>query len=168
MTYLCDREEDVLDALSSGRWPSRCDDELRTHVTTCQACGDLAEVAATLVEDRDRLWHEARVPPAGVVWWRAQLRAREEAARAAVRPVAFVQGIAASVAIWLAVALLRAIPSGYFAEWRTWIAANLPTVKFTLADVASATMTVPLAVLVIIGASLLLAPLAIYLAVADE
>lgn len=168
MTCECDREEDVLDALASGRWPSRCDDDIRAHVSSCGVCADLVEVAAAVVEDRDVLWREARVPPPGVVWWRAQLRAREEAARAAVRPVAFIQGNAASVAVWLAVSLVRAIPPDYLADWRTWVAGIVPSVKFTMTDVSSMIALVPLAILVIIGASLLLAPLAIYLAVADE
>jgi len=101
-------------------------------------------------------------------WWRAQLRAREDAARAAVRPVAFIQGIAASVAVWLAVALFRALPPGYSTEWQTWLAGVLPRTAITLADVTRTASTVPLAIVVIVGASLLLAPLAIYLALADE
>ena len=168
MTIACGREEDVLDALASNRWPSRCDEELRTHVHHCPVCADLAEVAEALVNERDVAWRDARVPPAGVVWWRAQLRAREDAARAAVRPVAFIQGIAASVAVWLAVALFRALPPGYSAEWQTWLAGVLPSAKITLTDVTRVASTVPLAIVIIIGASLLLAPLAIYLALADE
>jgi hypothetical protein len=168
MTFECVREEDVLDALASNRWPSRCDEELRTHVRNCRVCADLANVAESLVNDRDVAWRDARVPPAGVVWWRAQLRAREDAARAAVRPVAFIQGIAASVAVWLAVALFRALPPGYSTEWQTWLAGVLPRTAITLADVTRIASTVPLAIVVIVGASLLLAPLAIYLALADE
>lgn len=168
MTCECDREEDVLDALASNRWPSRSDDELRTHVKNCRVCADLADIAEAFVNDREVAWRQARVPPAGVVWWRAQLRAREDAARAAGRPVAFIQGIAASVAVWLVVALFRAVPPGYFAEWRRWPASLLPSATITLADVARVASAVPLAVVVLIGASLLLAPLAIYLAVADD
>jgi hypothetical protein len=168
MTVACIREEDVLDAIASSRWPSRCDEELRTHVRNCAVCADLAEVAEAFVTDRDVARSEARVPSAGVVWWRAQLRAREAAARAAGRPVAFIQGIAASVAVWLVVALFRAIPADYVTDWRTWAAGLLPSVKITMADVARIASTVPFAVVVIIGASLLLAPLAIYLAVGDE
>lgn len=168
MTSECVREEDVVDALASNRWPSQCDQELRTHVAECPVCSGLAEVAAAFVSDRESAWREARVPPAGIVWWRAQLRAREDAARAAVRPVAFIQGVAASVAVWLAVALFRATPPGYFAEWRTWLASFLPGANTTLTDVTRVASTIPLAIVIIIGASLLLAPLAIYLVLADE
>jgi len=168
MKLECGREQDVLDALSAGRWPDRCNADLRAHVASCHLCTDLAEVATALLEDHDSAWREARVPPSGVVWWRAQLRAREEAARAAGRPLAFIQGVAASFAVWLVVALLRALPSGYLSTWRAWGAAAIPYVTFTMPDVARLTAAVPLGVLLILGAWLLLAPIAIYFAVADE
>lgn len=168
MTFACVREDDVLDALASHRWPARCDEELRTHVQRCPVCADLAEIADVLVNDREVASREGRVPSAGIVWWRAQLRAREDAARAAGRPVAFVQGIAAAVAIWLAIALFRAIPPDYSAEWNTWLTGVLPSAKITLADLAHFAPTVPVAIALIVGASLLLAPLAIYLVLADE
>lgn len=167
MKLECGREQDVLDALSAGRWPDR-DADLRAHVTSCRLCTDLAEVATALLDDHDSAWREARVPPSGVVWWRAQLRAREEAARAAGRPLAFIQGVAASFAVWLVVALLRAVPPEYLPTWRAWGAAVIPHVTFTMPDVARLTAAVPLSVLLILGAWLLLAPIAIYFAVADE
>src|SRR5262245_4747305 len=164
----CDREPDVLDALAAGRWPARCDEDLRAHVSACAICRDLADVAAVLADERDDAWSEARVPPAGVMWWRAQLRAREDAARAAGRPVAFIQGVAASVAVWLAIALFRAIPAESVAEWRAWAAGLLPGVPLTMADVAWLTAGVPLVIIAIVGAWLVLAPIAIYFAAADE
>ena len=164
----CEREDDVLNAISAGRWPERCDEDLRTHVSACVVCADLADVATALTDDRDAACHEARVPPAGVVWWRAQLRAREEAARAAGRPVAFIQGVAASVAVWLMVALFRAVPLPYLAERRTWASSLLPSFPASMADVARVSAAIPLVVFLVVGAWLLLTPLAIYFAVADE
>ena len=164
----CDREEDVLDALAARRWPDRAPDDLRLHVTTCTVCADLAEVATAVLDDRQQLWSEARVPPAGVVWWRAQLRAREDAARAAGRPVAFIQGVAASVSLWLMVALFRALPDGYVSEWSASLMGSLPALTFTMADVARIAAAVPIIVFVLIAAWLVLAPVAIYFAAADE
>jgi hypothetical protein len=43
--------------------------------------GDLTAAAAALLNEHESAWGEARVPASGVVWWRAQVRAREEAAR---------------------------------------------------------------------------------------
>jgi hypothetical protein len=168
MLPICEREQDVLDAIGNSGWPGRCDDELRAHVNVCAVCSDLAEVAAAVIDDRDAAWSLARVPPAGIVWWRAQLRAREEAARAAGRPVAFAQGVAASVAVWLIVSLVRALPADYLVEWRTWIGSAVPTVTVTMADVGRVTATVPLVVLFLVAVWLVLAPVAIYFAAADE
>src|SRR3954462_6444598 len=168
MTGECDREQDVLDALAAGRWRERCDDDLRAHVSSCGVCTDLSHVAAALLHDRDMARSHARVPPAGVVWWRAQLRAREDAARAAGRPVAFVQGVAASVSLWLIVALFRALPDGYVSEWRASLMSSLPALPFTMADVARIAEAVPVVLVVLIVAWLVLAPVAIYFAAADE
>lgn len=95
----CPFETDVLDALASRRWPARADASLRAHVAQCAGCADLAEVAGALLNDEDAALAAARVPAAASVWHRAQLRAREEAVRAATRPIGFVQGLAFACAI---------------------------------------------------------------------
>ena len=87
----CARETDVVDAVTSGRWPERADAGLRAHVAGCAICADVAEVARALQDDHDAAWRDARVPSAGRVWWRAEMRARQEAARKAAQPMAFVQ-----------------------------------------------------------------------------
>ena len=168
MTCECSREQDVLDALSARRWPERCDADLRTHVASCAICADLVDVAAALLDDYEVAWRDAHLPPSGVVWWRAQLRAREEAARAAARPLAFIQGVAASVAVWLVLALVRAVPPGYLSTWRVWLMGLVPDITVRMPDLARVTGAVPLSILVLLAAWLLLAPVAIYFAVVDE
>lgn len=95
----CAFEPDVLDAVASRRWPARADQALRAHVASCGSCADLAAVAGALLYEEDAAYAEARVPPAAAVWHRAQLRARDEAARAAARPIGFVQGLAVSCGV---------------------------------------------------------------------
>ena len=168
MTCECCREQDVLDALSARRWPERIDADLRTHVASCAICADLVDVATALLDDHEVAWNDAHVPPSGVVWWRAQLRAREEAARAAARPLAFIQGVAASVAVWLVLALVRAVPPGYVSTWRGWVMGLVPAITVRMPDMATVTGAVPLSILVLLAAWLLLAPVAIYFAVVDE
>ncbi len=90
----CPFESDVLDAVASRRWPARAGGALHAHVASCASCADLATVAGALLYEEDAAYAEAHVPPAPAVWHRAQLRAREEAARAATRPIGFVQGLA--------------------------------------------------------------------------
>ena len=168
MRIECEREQDVLDALAARRWPARCDTELTAHVAACPVCGDLVEVAGALLDDHDATYGDARLPPSGVVWWRAQLRARDEDARAAARPIAFIQGVAASVALWLLVTLVRAIPTAMVAAWKDWVLGFIPHLSVSLPNLADMTAAIPVNVLLVVGAALLLAPLAIYLAVAED
>ena len=168
MKIECEREPDVLDALAAQRWPGRCDDELQAQVSACGICTDLLQVANALLEDYDTTYEEARVPPAGVAWWHAQLRAREEDARAAARPIAFIQGVAVSVAVWMVVTLLRAVPASAVTAWKEGIIGFLPQLKVPVPGIADVTAAVPASVLLLVGAALLLAPLAIYFAVAED
>lgn len=98
----CAFESDVLDALASHRWPAKAGDELRAHVAGCDSCHSLAVTAAALMSEHDTAFAGARVPSSASVWHRAQLRAREEAVRAATRPIGFVQGVAFAFGVALA------------------------------------------------------------------
>jgi hypothetical protein len=164
----CAREQDVLDAIASQRWPARCDAELRVHVRECEFCTDLVDVATALVDDAPAVSTEARIPASGIVWWRAQLRARDEDARAAARPLAFIQGIAASVAVWLLVTFVRAMPAATLAGWKNWLVGLMPHASLPVPSLAHLATDVPVGMLLVIGAALLLAPLAIYFAVAED
>ena len=169
MTCECIRERDVIEAISAQRWPDQVDPSLRLHASSCSICGDVIEVAIALREDCGREWQEARLPPSGVVWWRAHLRARDDAARTAAWPLAFIQGVAASVAVWLAVSLLRTIAAADLAPWRTWFR-DLTASALTIPDLAGVrqlTGIVPLGIVCLLAAWLL-APIAIYFAVVDE
>jgi hypothetical protein len=173
MKIECPREQDVLDALAAQRWPARCEEELRAHVGACTLCTDLIEVSSALLDEQESAWREARVPPSSVVWWRAQIRAREEAARSAARPVAFMQGVAASLALWIAVVVFRALPWPAMPNWRGWLNGLVPSVSLTMPDLSTLSAGVPggwllLALVLVLGAWLLLAPVAIYLAANDE
>jgi len=108
----CPREADVLDALASARWPDRVNPELSQHVASCAVCRDVVAVAAAMREDHDATWQEANVPSSGQMWWRAEMRARQEAIRDASRPVTIAQGVAALLALVFVVA------AGWFA-WPT-------------------------------------------------
>ncbi len=163
----CPHEQDVLDALAAQRWPERCDSDLRTHVSGCALCSDLVEVASALLGDRESAWKDARVPPAQVVLWRAQVRAREDAVRAAARPLAFIQGVAASVAVWLAVAIARAVPWSALTEWRQWVTSILPSIAFRMPDLSTLVTILTVALILLVVAAWL-TPFAIYFAANDE
>jgi hypothetical protein len=157
----CPHEQEVLDMLAARRWPDRCEPELEAHIRACAICADLTASAAALLDEHESAWGEARVPPSVVVWWRAQVRAREEAARAAARPIAFVQGVAASCALWVAISLLRAFPPQPGLNWRGWATVFVGKVP----DVSAVAASVPggLPFLIVVGASLVLAPVALFI-----
>lgn len=97
----CAREDELLDALQTSRWPETCEAALRDHVASCEACTDLLAVAAPLLDGHRALMRDATVPSSAIVWWRAQVRSRREAAEKAERPISVVFGIAVACAAGL-------------------------------------------------------------------
>jgi hypothetical protein len=160
----CDREPDILDALATRRLAS--DAELQRHLRECDACADVAEVACVLLEERQSACDAAPVPAADVVWVRAQRRARVEAARLSVRPIAVVQalGVACSVG---AVAGMLGAAAWWLRSWMTWLSSaagammNGPS-SLEMAALASRGILLALAVWLVI------APVAVYLAATED
>ncbi len=170
MTALeCTREQDLLDALASGRWPARCEPELRAHVDGCALCRDTLAVALPLLIDGEAAYAAAQVPSSGVVWWRAQMRARREAERVASRPITIVQAIAFACGTALVVALLW-LTSPALPNWLDWLRRFGDSVTSAATSLTEATAISPWRFLpwVILGVWLVLLPLVIYLAVADD
>lgn len=95
----CPREPDLIDVLTTGRWPDRCDDDLRRHVTSCEGCQDMVAILEPIGDAWTLTRADAHIPASGMVWWRAQMRARQEAARAAERPVTVAQLVGGLLAL---------------------------------------------------------------------
>jgi hypothetical protein len=113
---------------------------------------------------------EARVPSAAHVWWRAQMRARQEAAAAAARPIAVAQGVAAASAAGLAAA---AIAFGWAAwSWPDWLttAAFSQFAESHAGDWMAIAARAPEVALAVtsVAAGLVLMPLAVYLVLSDK
>jgi hypothetical protein len=105
----CVREHEVLDAIAAGRWPDKLGEELATHVSSCSICADLGLVAKAFSEDYQDALTNVRVPSAGLVWWRAELRARQDAVRTVNRPISWAQYIAAGCGIVAVLIFLRLV-----------------------------------------------------------
>ena len=142
----CDRELEVWRAVDARHWPEHCDEELRAHVSACADCADVVEVASALSEEHAAAMRKAHVPASGAVWWRAQLRVRQDAARTARRAMYMIQ----AAVVFAALAIVAAI--GGFA----WVPGVLMNVKWNL----------PL--IVALAAPLALAPVAVYFAVTED
>jgi hypothetical protein len=159
----CIREADVIDAVASRRWPDRADAELRAHVARCAVCADVAEVAAAIHTEHDVAWNEAVLPPADMVWLRAQGRARSAAAREAARPIAVMQALGLASA-----AAVMSIAIGFVAYWvwarSEWLLAMPAIDPMGLESMGFAIRGTLLA----IGLWLVLAPVAVYLVASDD
>jgi len=168
----CAREAEVMEAVAFGRWPEHAAEGLTAHVATCAVCGDLVEVARVLHNDRDAACREAPVPAAGMVWWRATIRARAEAARTATQPISVLQGIAAACAVGLAGGLVSVAWRSI--DWTAWInrlgglVGHLESRRGDIAAVSALATSHALPVLLGLAACLLLAPLVIYITLADD
>jgi hypothetical protein len=152
MRLECEFEPEVVAAVLQSRWPERADPELRAHVAGCAICSDVAAVAGIFEEARQESGIRAEVPESARVWWRAQLRARREAAEAAARPMIAAQVIALVCTAGLLVACFRnAAPQLQSAlAWMAALGAEHGALVVAMATV------------------LLVAPAALYLAIGRE
>ncbi len=105
----CPRESELWEALAAGRWPETASTDLRVHVGACAVCREFADVATALQAAAAESRLAAAPPSSAIVWWRAQMRARREAARAADRPITIAQALAISAGLGITLALLSVV-----------------------------------------------------------
>ena len=75
-------------------------------------------VSAFMATLADTQTEQHRIPPAGQIWWRAQLSRRQAVAEKAMRPLVITEGTAVAVvalggAVWLAVRGIPSLPTPY-------------------------------------------------------
>ena len=143
----CTREAEVIRGAATGAW----DPELRDHVASCASCAEVFELASMLHADDEQSLRDAKVPAAGLMWWRATIRARAEAARTAEQPIAIAHGVAGSCAVAVACVLVAYL----------WRSVSWPALELTATAHA-----VPL--MLGLALCLLVAPLAVYVALARD
>lgn len=165
----CVHEDEVLSALKASRWPAACDPALRAHVGSCTSCAQLVDLAEALLDDHHALLSEAQVPSSAIVWWRAQMRSRREAAHVATQPITFVQGL-----IWACAAGLTIAAAGFFIptfrgalKWLVGAAGSVPRVSLSLPPDALANPIVMAAGAALILCAIVL-PLALYFTFQEE
>ncbi len=165
----CLRETDLWDAIAAGRWPDAADATLRAHVVNCAACRDLALVAGSLQHDASEVVRDATPPSSAIVWWRAQMRARQEAAHAADRPITVVQGLAIACAAGLLLGLTGSVVA-WVRGWSGWVSAWSASKASAASQLATLDFTSRWVLLpaVLILLSLVIAPVAIYAIVSED
>jgi hypothetical protein len=169
MTHHCAQERDVVSAVLSRRWNSAAE-SLKQHAAGCEICRDVVAVADLLSADQERSRFDVRVPAAGQIWWRSAVRARLEAAQTAARPMTWFHGIAGACALGLAWALVgMAWPS--IRELMAWLTTLTLGVDSGFGDglsVVTAMVQKSLPLAFVVAACLVLAPIALYFALAEE
>ena len=119
----------------------------------CPECGPLVALAQQIRQEFEHTTRSARVPTPEIVWWRAQMRARQDAARKAARPIVFTQALAIAALIGLLVSVAGRL--------------TLPALSF--ADMAPVSVGLPVLYIVLAAAlCLFIAPVAVYFALARE
>lgn len=159
----CEYETELFEALTKGRWPDACSRELRDHVAECRDCGELASVAGALIEDRRSGEHAVTAPPAGAVWWRMQLRLERENKETAARTVKRAHGavVAATLVTILAVLAMTSLIHTALG----WLNEVVPH----FGELVSVAEALPLTgILLIALVVIVFAPVAVYLAVAND
>jgi hypothetical protein len=163
----CERETDLLDAIGRGEWPAPAGDALRAHVESCASCRELSDLVILFREERDGERAAAVVPSAGQVWWRAELRARFEAAQRVQRPMTIVQAVAAAACVGVLLALAGVL-------WplvSTWaVDASLVSgpVRVDISGAASLLGRWSSLAVLAIGLWLVAAPVAVYFVMRDD
>lgn len=102
----CPHETEIQAIVRSGHWPEACDPELRNHVETCRTCGEQLLVLHAFHSARAHTMQAARVDHPNLLWWRAQLRRRNDALQRVSRPITTAQIFAFCISVLAAAALL--------------------------------------------------------------
>jgi hypothetical protein len=164
-TSTCPREDDVLVAVGTGRWPDRADADLCAHVKQCAVCSDLLTVTRAFAA-RDEGRDQRILPDASLVWWRSHLRAREEAARLAVRPITVAQAVSFASVVGMLGVIVGATSSWLQAglRWGAGLFARFELPEVNVPAALSVAATDHVWLIAVAGTFVLLVPVGLYLA----
>ena len=125
-----------------------------------------AIVAEAIAAEASLARSEAAPPSSAIVWWRAQMRARQEAAAAADRPISIVHGLAIACGVGLALSLIGTTLAGVrgSAGWLTEVYTSLSAAVASV-DLTSRWVMLPMTAML---ASIVIASIAAYIIFADE
>ena len=90
----CTREKEIQEALGHGLWPQAVPEELRAHASDCKVCAERVRFTEGFRALRAVSMQSAPKLAPGLIWWRAQLRRRNEAIERIGRPLAAAQILA--------------------------------------------------------------------------
>jgi hypothetical protein len=115
----CSREHEIVRMLKDGHWPEGCEPELRSHIVGCAHCREFIFVTQVLQKARNESVQESPAGSASLLWWRAQMRKRNEAAARINRPITIAQTFAWSITVLVAFVFL-ASQYNHGLHWSAW------------------------------------------------
>ena len=116
----CPCEKEIRELVERGQWPQASPSELRSHAANCRTCADLVLVADAFQRARTATVAAAKLPSPGTIWWRAQLRSRQQAFERIQRPLVSAQ-VFSLAAVLLAIAGFIAFEARHGLAWFDWI-----------------------------------------------
>jgi len=133
----CPCEKEIRELVERGQWPLASPPELRTHAAQCRSCGDLVLVASAFQRARTTTIAAAKPASAGAIWWRAQLRSRQQAFQRIQRPLIGAQ-VFALVALLLPIIGFIAFEARHGLTWLTWFGKASQSAQLHAGDLSSA------------------------------
>lgn len=103
---ICERESALVAALGRGTVP----EELARHAENCSACAEAKLIWSSMSNDA---LQDAPLPPAGLIWWKAQLESRRQLANRSVAAIDIAQKAAAGAAAVFLAALTIMEPNQF-------------------------------------------------------
>lgn len=164
----CEFASDVLSAVLEARWPARTDAGLVAHVAGCTICSDITLIAGAIQDSRGETGAPAVIPDSGRTWWLAQRRARLEDAEMANRPIKAAQAVALVCAVALLCAYCGAVATRFLAAIRRIPSGGVDHEIAARLAAAARLLAAHTGLALAMGAVLLLAPAAAYLAMGRE
>lgn len=126
-------------------------------------------IAEAIAAEASAARREATPPSSAIVWWRAQVRARQEATKAVERPLTIVHGLAIACGVGLFVSIVGTAFAGVKGSfgWLASLFASLTAsdAALTSIDLTSRWVVLPMTAMVV---TVLLASIAAYVIFADE
>ncbi len=101
----CPMENEVVAAVRSGQWPSACEPALRKHVQECKSCSQAASLFTTFAEMRTVASENAPTGAPGLLFWKAQIRRRNQALEHMTRPILAAEIVGFAVTLFVLAAI---------------------------------------------------------------
>ena len=143
-----------------------------SFVEGCLSCAEIAAIAQAFSDDRITLLREAQVPSSAIVWWRAQMRSRREAAEVAAQPMTWAQGLAIACAVGVLVAAAGFFTPTFMKALEWMMGTSLPAPSFSLPamSVPDEPLTNPIIVAMVaaLGLSAIVLPVVLYFTFREE